>query len=290
MTKKKFDGILICSDIDNTLLYHLPGRETAYVPEKTIEAIKYFQNNGGRFTLATGRFPRFAADNLKQYVTPNAPLVTLNGAVIYDEESDLELYTCPIEDDIARLTYDVIEHFPKMKWMGIQCDGANYVIQRRNDGGYKYRDAMIGGSRFKNIDTREEFAATFEDVTLLKMLYVFPSRVSAAARDEIVAMFPEYGVARSWPNGVELQSADAGKGNSTRRLAELLGDVRLLVCVGDYENDISMLKSADIGYAVANACKMVKAAAHRVTNLPCRDGAIAEIIEELEREYALEEG
>ena len=287
MEKKKFDGILICSDIDSTLLYHLPGRETAYVPERTIEAIKYFQENGGRFTLATGRFPKFASNNLRQYITPNAPLVTLNGAVIYDEARDLELYRCPIKDDIARLTYDVIERFPNMKWMGIQCDGANYIIRSRKDGGYKYRNALIAGSRYQDIDTREEFAATFADVTLLKMLYVFPARESAAARDEIISIFPEYGVARSWPNGVELQSAEAGKGNSTRRLADILGDVRLLVCVGDFENDISMLQSADIGYAVASGCKSVKEAAHRITRSSCKDGAIADIIEDLEREFAL---
>lgn len=290
MTGKKFDGILICSDIDHTLLYHFRNGKDPTVPENAAKAIKYFQENGGRFTLATGRFPRFAANNLKQYVKPNAPLITLNGAVIYDAESDLELYRCPINDDITRLTYDVIERFPNMRYLSIQADGTNYIIRHRDGGGYKYHDAMIEGSEYQNIDTREEFAETFSNLTVFKMLYCFPSRSCIAARNKIKVLFPEYDVSRSWPSGVELQCFEAGKGNGTRRLAELLGDVRLLVCVGDYENDISMLKSADIGYAVANAIKAVKGAAHRVTTARCRDGAIAEIIEDLEREYAHKQG
>ena len=67
-------------------------------------------------------------------------------------------------------------------------------------------------------------------------------------------------------------------------LANLLGDVKLLVCAGDFENDISMIESADIGYAVANSHPDVKAAADRITKRTCAEGAIAEIIEDLDRE------
>ena len=43
----KFSGVLLCSDFDGTLAYK------TIVPPSAIEAIRYFQDHGGRFTLAT---------------------------------------------------------------------------------------------------------------------------------------------------------------------------------------------------------------------------------------------
>ena len=121
MNTKKFEGILLCSDIDGTLFYYDPELKDGYVPENVCRAIRYFQENGGRFTLATGRFPLYAATALTQYVTPNAPLITLNGAVIYDAENEKILFSAPIIDDPCRLSYDVIVRYPHMKRVDMQC-------------------------------------------------------------------------------------------------------------------------------------------------------------------------
>ena len=45
---KKFEGILIASDWDGTLCL-------GSVTQKNIDAIKYFQENGGKFTICSGR-------------------------------------------------------------------------------------------------------------------------------------------------------------------------------------------------------------------------------------------
>ena len=46
----KFDGLLLASDFDDTL-YGLDLR----IPERNLEAIRYFTGEGGRFAVATGR-------------------------------------------------------------------------------------------------------------------------------------------------------------------------------------------------------------------------------------------
>ncbi|MBQ9778156.1 MAG: HAD hydrolase family protein, partial [Clostridia bacterium] len=46
-------------------------------------------------------------------------------------------------------------------------------------------------------------------------------------------------------------------------------------------NDIEMLRAADIGYAVKNACEALRAVADR-TAPACGKGAIAAIVAELE--------
>jgi len=53
--------------------------------------------------------------------------------------------------------------------------------------------------------------------------------------------------------------------------------------VGDFENDIDMIKAADIGYAVGNATDDVKKIADRIT-VSNDKAAIARIIEEIEIE------
>ena len=52
------------------------------------------------------------------------------------------------------------------------------------------------------------------------------------------------------------------------------------MCVGDYENDISMLKEADLSYAVGNALPRVKESAVRIT-VTNNESALAKIISEL---------
>ena len=86
---------------------------------------------------------------------------------------------------------------------------------------------------------------------------------------------------RSWPTGFEIQGKEGGKGAALQWIRRYLGErVRITVGVGDFENDISLIRDADIGYAVANAIPEAKAAADRVT-VAHTEHAIAAIIEEL---------
>ena len=77
---KKFENIIIASDLDGTFL----SSERTEVA-RNIEKIKYFTENGGIFTISTGRiFPHIlaAAPNAREYV--NAPVVSCNGMSLYD--------------------------------------------------------------------------------------------------------------------------------------------------------------------------------------------------------------
>ena len=65
-----------------------------------------------------------------------------------------------------------------------------------------------------------------------------------------------------------------------RKTMKNLPGVRLTVAAGDFENDLSLIAEADVGYAVANASEEVRAAADRIT-VSCGEHAIARIVEEL---------
>ena len=62
------------------------------------------------------------------------------------------------------------------------------------------------------------------------------------------------------------------------KLADILGvDARKTVAIGDYNNDVSMIRAAGVGVAVANAVDEAKAAADIVT-VSNEEHAIAKII------------
>jgi len=71
------------------------------------------------------------------------------------------------------------------------------------------------------------------------------------------------------------------KGTALLRMADLLG-IRpdRTIAVGDYNNDVSMLKTAGAGFAVANAVEEAKAAADYIT-VSNNENAIAVIIDSL---------
>ena len=74
----KFDGILLCTDLDGTLL-----SSKSVVSDGNIRAINYFKEQGGKFAFVTGRVPK-GAGLMRKWVEPNAPIVVFNGAGVYD--------------------------------------------------------------------------------------------------------------------------------------------------------------------------------------------------------------
>ena len=67
-------------------------------------------------------------------------------------------------------------------------------------------------------------------------------------------------VAEPLPFNLEIFREDAGKGTALLSLAEHLGiDIRDTIGVGDSGNDITLLQTANLGLAVANATDSLKA-------------------------------
>ena len=92
------------------------------------------------------------------------------------------------------------------------------------------------------------------------------------------ARFPELVLTRSTPNNVEINHALAHKGEAMRRLAEALG-FGLAECMafGDGLNDLTMVRDAGLGVAMANAAPEVLAAAKFVAPSNDDDGVAAAI-------------
>ena len=88
-----FSDVLLTVDYDRTLT----GPDSV-VPQRNLDAIRYFMDNGGAFTLNTGRSTT-TARKLLNTLPVNAPMVLYNGSACYENGQlvdpvliDLELW------------------------------------------------------------------------------------------------------------------------------------------------------------------------------------------------------
>jgi hydroxymethylpyrimidine pyrophosphatase-like HAD family hydrolase len=192
----------------------------------------------------------------------NAPLLAMNGTILYDMNRAEILRCWTSGRDLWEWCETLFDRYPE------QIDAIRYYTPTHEP------ILTRGENTFEDI-------RPFYDQPLYKVIVI----VKAAQSDSILAHITEdtaerYHVSRSWIRGVELQNPNSGKGVAVNTLREMLGNIHTVICAGDYENDISMLRVADISYAVGNAVAAVKQAAMRQT-VDCSAGAIAQIIEEI---------
>ncbi len=252
----RFDGYLMCVDFDGTLA------EGAKIVPANVKAIQEFQAEGGRFTICTGRQPRFMLEQSFP-ITLNAPLICMNGTIIFDMEKGETLRYWTSGRRLWECCEELIDKYPG------DITRINYYMQ-----GGEEVTWYCGQS-----DVRQLYP--LYDTPLYKVIVV----VTTEASDRMLAQISAaqegiFHVTRSWIHGIELQHPASGKGVAVNTVRRMLEGIHTVVCAGDYENDIPMLAVADISYAVGNATEAVKAAAERVT-VPCHEGAIAAILHEL---------
>ena len=264
-----FDGILFCADCDGTMT-DSQGR----LAEEDAAAIRWFQSEGGLFTYASGRFPKHI-DKFTGHFRPNAWQIMGNGTTIYDVENHQVVREITIDPPREALEYIVGEGICSLIFVDHLTHSVSWVrdvSQRR-----PWDDSNM------NTDFELLFKPEAEGWHKINFCFTTPEE-TIRARALMQERYPEYRFVCSWPLGMELLPIEGGKGNGIRFLRAALGSkVRTVVCAGDYENDISMIEEADIGYAVANASELTKAAADRIT-VSNDEHAIAAIIRDLARD------
>ena len=78
---------------------------------------------------------------------------------------------------------------------------------------------------------------------------------------------------------IEINAKDISKGNAVKFLAKHYGIKREeVICIGDNENDISMIEYAGLGVAMGNACDKIKEISNFITDTNNNDG-VAKVIE-----------
>lgn len=253
----KFSGILICSDVDGTF------RCDEVTTKVNGEAVKYFIENGGMFSFATGRsVPHVQNSELRNYI--NAPTINLNGGVVYDYNADKLIWE-------NRLDFTVGEFLESTEGY-IKESTIMYIYNGINES-----DALVC--------TINDITDNIMKMNVIKMYIMFETKDEADAFknfDMTNSCLKDCYISNSWERGLEIDGKNATKGNGLDYIRNYMENIHTTVGVGNYENDIPLITHADIGVAVGNATDDVKKCADLIVK-PCSEFAIKDLIEILEK-------
>lgn len=265
----KFDKILICTDLDGTLL-----KNDKSVSEENIEAIEYFKREGGYFTFVTGRMANFIDDAARK-IKPNVPIGCINGGGLYDYENKKYIWTSVMPDEILEMIRCIDEKLPDV---GIQvCTFEKTYFSKDNVAMQKFREMTHA------VNYVCHYTAIKEPIA--KIVFASDKEEEIEMIEKELKSHPsadKFDFIRSEKILYEILPKGIGKGTSVTKLCQHLNiDNRKTIAIGDYNNDISMFKAAGIGIAVSNACEEALSEADYIT-VSNEEHAIAKVIYDLE--------
>lgn len=272
-----FSDILLTVDFDRTLT-----APDSTIPQRNMDAIRYFMDNGGTFTVNTGRSIPMSLRNILGIVPHNAPLLLYNGSADYDETTDQLTRFGPIDLDPMTVLPELQARFPHLN-VEVQAIDAHYLMQK-DKGWEDYCDNNGCPWKYASPD---QIPGPFIKFSIYGQFYENTVASMYEATEEDLRLFEEgiryiqqnYGqqveVFRACARIADMHAKGCSKLNSARQLQRKLGK-KILVCVGDAENDVNMLEGADYAF-----CPSDGVVADRFQNVcPCADGAVADVIYE----------
>lgn len=277
----KFDGMLLLSDYDNTLLYTeealRDGSPRPPMSQRNLDGIRRWMAEGGRFAVATGRaleaFRRHAHE-----VPMNAPIIVDNGGAIYDLEREQYVVKNFLPDIAPVHIAAMAERFPHV---ALELYPDADFVQVLRPTAWNERHAKLTGARYEEITALDPATAP---KPLVKALFVGEKEDLDELRAAMVqeGLTEYYELIFSSGELLELTAKGANKGEMARKLEKLL-DCHTLLCVGDHMNDLPMLKAADRAFCPANAVPEVLSSGATVV-CHCLEGSIGDIVERMEKE------
>ena len=265
---------LIALDLDGTLLDS--GKNLSVRNRKALAAAA---DCGIHIVPTTGRFFGMMPEAIRALSFVRYA-ITVNGAQVYDRETDTALARAEIPVATAIAAMEVLDGFDciydcyQENW-GWMTDAMQRKADRYAPDAHYLR--MIREFRRPVPELKAHLAAKGADVQKV-MCFARDAADLPAIQGALAARFPELVLTRSTPNNVEINHALAHKGEAMRRLAEALG-FGLAECMafGDGLNDLTMVRDAGLGVAMANAAPEVLAAAKFVAPSNDDDGVAAAI-------------
>ena len=268
-----YEDILITADFDHTLT----GPDGT-IPERNLEAIRYFTANGGAFTVNTGR-SGVTARALMQQVPANVPFLLMNGSSMMLDGKSLELHLIDLEPwgVINRLTAD----FPEVE-VEVQDNSFHYLLNPSPEKLERY-DRL--GWAYKIVEPGDDLGPFAKFNVFPKGQMLQEAIANLHVHDEGVKLFDKiqaeieelWGdkmvVFRCGSHLLNVHAKGVSKITGARTLQKMLGK-KILVCVGDAGNDIPMLDGADFAF-----CPCDGVVADRYPKLcSSGEGAIADLI------------
>ncbi len=263
-----FSDILITVDFDRTLT-----AVDGSIPQRNAEAIRYFMENGGTFTVNTGRSYVSFLQFMDQ-VPHNAPLLLMNGSGSYENGEFTDIV--PLEMDVWPILRQLKDRFPGIN-LELQAMDKHYLVEPSEAyfSYYQHRnlphavaDPAIHFGPFVKIGVYGDMTGTQglseqEEKPLFDQIEAFLQNL----------LGKDFEILRATPRIINVHAKGASKFLAAQQLKDKLGK-KILICIGDEGNDIPMLRGADYAF-----CPSDGAVAADFPNVcPCSEGAVADVI------------
>ena len=269
-----YADFLLTVDFDRTLT-----ATDSNIPQRNIEAIEYFMANGGSFTVNTGRSIPSSQGAVIPDVPVNAPLLLYNGSAAYDKAAGAFTRAAAFDLDVE-VVLELQAAFPDL-YIEIQGRDAHYLF-RRNEMWQKYCEhngmpwAYCAPKEIPGPFLKFSIYGKFKDETVASMYEATEAELARMA-EAIAWVEQRWGdkvdVFRACAQIADIHAKGCNKLASARILQKELGK-KWLVCVGDAENDLTMLEGADFAYCPADGV-----VADRFEKVcVCAEGAVADVI------------
>jgi Cof subfamily protein (haloacid dehalogenase superfamily) len=248
---------LFVTDLDGTLL-----NENHDLSEGSKKAVTLLQDHGYDVVLASGR-SRDLMLPIYKHLGLKTPCIFNNGAGIYNNDGSVS-DVCSLESDDVKIIIDYIIE-----------NELPYVVQTLNQtyiGGdnsyvkkYEFSLKSENGFVYKRINDPYE-VVKFSDVTKILILMhdivdQKPFVQSELTKNENIT------VLASDTYLIDIMAKNVDKNNAVMKLVTKYG-YEHVTAIGDNENDVMMIKSADFGIGMKNGVKQVYDVAKFVTPRP----------------------
>lgn len=265
----KFDNVLLLSDFDGTL-----NDDSGHTPQSVLDAVTYFENNGGRFSVSTGR----TYQGLCRYPYTsrfNAPALLSNGAMAYDFRKREIAFLDGIGDEGVEMLRVLMTQFPDVAIEMYPFDETFAV--HLSEGSHRHFTNQ--GIPYTVVDDPAEAVRPWA-----KEMLCCPEGKSLAVQD-FLRQSSAVGFLPTTGTFVEVLRRGVDKGSGLLKLADMLCIPHSRVyAVGDGYNDVDMLHAAAGAFVPCNGAEEALAAADYVVRSN-NDGTVAHAIEILDRIY-----
>ena len=256
----------IALDLDGTLTNH----EKVVTP-KTREALLKAASQGAVIILASGR-PTYGIEPVAECLElqkRGGYILSYNGGNIVNTQTGEKLFTQFLPDEVIPVLY----RYAREKNHALLGYAGNEIITEMPDDQYVKEESRINKMNIRKV---ENLLDALEPHPTKLLMTGDPSDMLKAEQELLDVVGDKMDVFRSAPFFLELVPKGIDKAQSLRRL---LAKINLtpadMIAFGDGYNDLSMLKLAGMGVAMANAAPEVRADADYITLSNEEDGVAA---------------
>lgn len=272
--KEIYNKWLLVSDIDGTL-----NSKSMKLPENNKIAINDFVNQGGNFTLCSGRNLQSLSIHYRK-LGIDTPAIFLNGAGIYDFKHQKMLYQNFISSEGEKIILAILNKHKTAQLTVFTADKILLATRKCIYGRVISVMDKLDCVLYKKIEDlprgvwgKVSFFGSKGLVNKLKDIF------SNTENSKYFECF------KTSPFTLEVVSKGVNKGAAVMKLAELLNiDESNTAAIGDYYNDVEMLKRVAHPVCCGQAPDDIKEISEYVA-CHCNDGAVADFIDYIQTNY-----